>query len=241
MFCETFLCDISGLLLLLLLLFRYAKSKCIECLPVGIAVYFWWVSLKEKDKNKNKKKSSSPTAVFIAALVLELCVVEMLRSMEWISILSPPSPFSPHQLIFCHGDSGGLQCKEQICEHVGRRDVGCRCCGRSEQMKERPKPLVHPGDPAGQTPALRWGISRVSRHWDSWLPRLLSRRAAVLPLLSVLSWTAANAAGCTHSSGCCWVLRQLLQALQTVSQVLVAACSLKKTCRFVCWLIKSIK
>lgn len=239
MFCKTFLCDISGLFLLLLLLFRFDKSKWVECLPVAIAVYFWWVSLKEKDRKKNP---SVPTAGFIPAIVLELCVVEMLQSMEWISILPSPFPFfPPTSLFFVTEIRAGCSARSWS---VSTWDGGMWGAGAGaipEQTQERPKPSVHPGDPAGQTPALRWGISCVSGHWDSCVPQLLSRRAAVFPLLSVLSWTAANSARCPHSSGCCWVLRQLLRVLQTISQVLVAACGLKQTWGSVCWLIKSIK
>lgn len=43
---------LHGILGYFILLFRFAESKCDEDLPNWIAVYFWWVSLKEKDKKK---------------------------------------------------------------------------------------------------------------------------------------------------------------------------------------------
>lgn len=60
--------------------------------------------------------------------------------------------FPPYQLIFCHGDSGRLQCKELICEHVGRRDVGCRCWGHSGTDAGEAKAVGAPRGPSRANP-----------------------------------------------------------------------------------------
>lgn len=73
----------------ILLLFRFAKSKCVGRLPLEyqfISGEFLW-------RKRIEKNPSPPAPWFIPAIVLELCVVEMLQSVERLSHLSPPCSF----------------------------------------------------------------------------------------------------------------------------------------------------
>lgn len=79
---------LRGILGYFVLLFRFAESKCDGDLPKWIAIYFWSVSLKEKDK---KSSLLPPMPQLIPAIVLELCVVEMLYSIERLFFSSSPS------------------------------------------------------------------------------------------------------------------------------------------------------
>lgn len=133
---------------------------------IGIPVYFWWVSLKEKDR----KNPSPPTLCFIPAIVLELCVVAMLQSVERLSCLSPPCSlffFLPFSLFFILL-WGFRQAVTQEAEFGGRNgwtaelqgaDAGAfqsRCgSGWSTAMCPVPVPILPPrllpmGVPAGQ-------------------------------------------------------------------------------------------
>lgn len=73
----------------ILLLFRFAKSKCVGRLPLEyqfISGEFLW-------RKRIEKNPSLPAPWFIPAIVLELRVVEMLQSVERLSCLSPPGSF----------------------------------------------------------------------------------------------------------------------------------------------------
>lgn len=120
---------------------------------IGIPVYFWWVSLKEKDR----KNPSPPTLCFIPAIVLELCVVAMLQSVERLSCLSPPCSlffFSPLQLILYSfmGIQAGCNTRSWVWrqERLNCWIAGCRRWGFSEQMRQWvkhchvPRPCPYP-------------------------------------------------------------------------------------------------